>query len=65
MCELREIPFRPHESLASQDQAEVDRLVRMANRGIHDLYEYWLGYYREFALSASWRPVTGWVFTAR
>ncbi|TXT06345.1 uncharacterized protein COLE_05676 [Cutaneotrichosporon oleaginosum] len=37
MCELREIPFRPHESLASQDQAEVDRLVRMANRGIHEL----------------------------
>lgn len=48
MCELREIPFRPHESIASQDQAEVDRLVRMANRGIHELYDYWLGYYRKW-----------------
>jgi hypothetical protein len=53
MCELREIPFRPHESLASMDQAEVDRLVRVANRGIHELYEYWLGYYRESARVAA------------
>ncbi|BEI80902.1 hypothetical protein CcaverHIS002_0200620 [Cutaneotrichosporon cavernicola] len=50
MCELREIPFRPHESLASQNREEVDRLVRTANYGIHQLYDYWLEYYCQIAL---------------
>lgn len=52
LCEVRECAFQPYESVASQDQAEMDRLLREANNGIDVLYEYWLEYYERLGLPA-------------
>lgn len=50
LCEVRECAFRPYDSVATIDQAEMDDLLREANNGINALYEYWLDYYERLGL---------------
>lgn len=52
LLEVREPLFRPFQSILPSG-AELDDLLREANHGIMERYEYWLEYYRSCSVTES------------